>query len=112
MDDREGVGRVIGGGGEHPAIVDLQHCRIAVAAKASLAEVRGDQRAPLDAAWLRRRGISAEPGCSRAEIAGKLIEEQQIVGMFSARDAISALSPFGVRDREASGPIHSVRRDA
>jgi hypothetical protein len=103
MEDREGVGRVVRGGNEVPALLCLQHRRVAIAGEDAGMQILGDQRLPARLALPVSLGGRAVVNVRHphAEITGQRAEESEIIVMLAARQHVIA---------PVAGPRHGKAR--
>ena len=98
MEDREGVGRVVRGRDQPPAVAGFQDGRVAVADQDLRVDVLGQQRPPVD----RRLGIfgalTENMRQARAEVARQRGEEVCILLLLIARQGVGPRFRRGYAD--------------
>ena len=110
MQDRKGIQRIVRRRRQHPAVVDLQNCRIAIAGERLLIEVVDDQRSPGNARRRRPRRFRRD-GRPSAVVRRNLGEEPRVIGLLAAFDAVVADRPISVADRQVGRFAISDRLD-
>ena len=104
MEDRKGVGRVVGRRDEIIAVVGLEHRRVAVAAQDRRRDILGEQRLPFRAARRIFARIAGDVRQARAEVARQRGEEVRVMLLVAAGDGVA----FGRAVRRAHGDLRAL----